>query len=165
MVVPCYWLQWPIHSHVGLSTVTWIEMKDWCPSSWSHILRQSLKYLQHPNLQKEYPVSGKGDNGGYDHLWSIGPSLLVYALATQDDVQGLVVPRLGGSLPQHFTVSINIWIHMQSFFDTLVCLYGKNLVLNSLELTFFVAIHSHERILWCILFKGAWYTYKPLFNK
>jgi hypothetical protein len=33
------------------------------------------------NLEKEYPVSRKGDNGGYGHLRSLGPSLLVYTLA------------------------------------------------------------------------------------
>ena len=32
------------------------------------------------NLEKEYPVSRKGDNGGYGHLRSVDPSLLVYAL-------------------------------------------------------------------------------------
>jgi hypothetical protein len=47
-------------------------------------------------------VSCKGDNGCYDHLWGIGPSLLVYALATQDAVRGLVTPRMG-ALPQHFS--------------------------------------------------------------
>jgi hypothetical protein len=51
------------------------------------------------NLEKEYPVSRKGDNGGYGHLRSVGPSLLVYALATRDAVRG---PRLG-ALPQHFS--------------------------------------------------------------
>jgi hypothetical protein len=34
------------------------------------------------NLEKEYPVSRKGDNGGYGHLRSVGPSLLVYTLNT-----------------------------------------------------------------------------------
>jgi hypothetical protein len=51
------------------------------------------------NLEKEYPVSRKGDNGGYGHLRSVGPSLLVYAVATQDAVRG---PRLG-ALRQHFS--------------------------------------------------------------
>jgi hypothetical protein len=32
-------------------------------------------------LEKEYPVSRKGDNGGYGHLRSVGPTLLVYTLA------------------------------------------------------------------------------------
>jgi hypothetical protein len=32
------------------------------------------------NLEKEYLVSRKGDNGGYGHLRSVDPSLLVYAL-------------------------------------------------------------------------------------
>jgi hypothetical protein len=51
--------------------------------TFSGILRQ--KHLD-ANLQKEYPVSRKGDNKGYGHLRSVGPSLLVYALATQDAV-------------------------------------------------------------------------------
>ncbi len=49
----------------------------------------------------------KGDNGGYGHLRSIGPSLLVYALATQDAVRGPVAPRTG-ALPQHFSTVLYI---------------------------------------------------------
>jgi hypothetical protein len=60
-----------------LSTVTRIEMKDWCPSSRFTFSDNSCKALE-----EEYPVSCKGDNRGYGHLWSVGPSLLVYALAT-----------------------------------------------------------------------------------
>jgi hypothetical protein len=57
--------------------------EGWCSSSRSHILRLQLLDA---NLEKEYPVSCKGDNGGYGQLRSVGPSLLVYALATRDAV-------------------------------------------------------------------------------
>jgi hypothetical protein len=66
---------------------------------------QTIALTVDANLEKKYRVSGKGDNvgyGGYSHLRSIGPSLLVYALATQDAIEGLVIPSLG-ALPQHFS--------------------------------------------------------------
>ena len=71
------------------------------PVSQSQAISSNLLSID-SKLEKEYPVSRKGDNGGYGHLRSVGPSLLVYALVTQDTVRGLVAPRLG-ALPQHFS--------------------------------------------------------------
>ena len=58
------------------------------------------------NLEKEYPVSHKGDNGGYGHLRSVGPSLLVYTLDPEDAARN---PRMG-ALRQYFSNNTSAFI-------------------------------------------------------